>query len=257
MEEKQYHIALTKEMTEGARYVIMPGDPGRVKNIASYFENSRKLTVNREYESYLGYIHGVPVLSVSHGIGGPSTSIAIEELHHIGVDTMIRIGTCGSMQMDVRSGDVIVVNGAIRMEGTTKEYMPIEFPAVANFEVLTELAKAAEDVKARYHVGIVECKDSFYGQHSPESMPVGYELLNKWQAWIRGGTLASEMESSTLFTVASVRGIRAGAVMHCVWNQERKAAGIDDEENHDTDLAVRVAVRAMERLIEKDMACKQ
>lgn len=250
--EKMYHINLSKEDIQGAKYAILPGDPGRVSKIAAFFENARQLSYNREYNSYIGQLNGENVLCVSTGIGGPSAAICIEELHQLGVENFIRVGTCGGMQMDVHAGDNIVVTGAIRMEGTSKEYLPIEFPAVADIDVASALKNAAKKLGLRSHTGIVQCKDSFYGQHSPSRMPVSYELENKWQAWIRGGCLGSEMETAALFTVCSTLGARAGAVMLCVWNQERVDAGLPNETNHDTESAIKIAVEAIKTLIEED-----
>lgn len=250
--EKMYHINLSKADIEGAKYAILPGDPGRVPKIAAFFDNARQLSYNREYNSYIGELNGEKVLCVSTGIGGPSASICIEELNQLGVDTFIRVGTCGGMQMNVEAGDSIIVTGAIRMEGTSKEYLPIEFPAVANLDVSVALRDAAEKLGEKYHTGIVQCKDSFYGQHSPSRMPVSYELQNKWQAWIRGGCLGSEMESAALFTVSSALGARAGAVMLCIWNQERVDAGLPNDKNLNTEIAIKIAVEALKTLIEKD-----
>ena len=151
--------------------------------------------------------------------------------------------------MKVMSSDVVIATGAVRMEGTSREYAPIEYPATADFDVTRALADAAGALGYRWHAGVVECKDSFYGQHSPEKSPVSYELINKWEAWKRLGVLASEMESAALFTVAAALGVRCGTVLHVVWNQERKAAGLFEEDDHDTDRAVRVAVEAIRQMI--------
>lgn len=212
--ERQYHINLSEENT--AKYAILPGDPERVKKISALLDNSREVAFNREYKTYEGYIDSVKVLVVSTGIGGPSTAICVEELAKIGVDTFIRVGTCGGMQMNVNPGDLIIANAAIRMEGTSREYMPIEFPAVADFEVTTALSKAAKTLGFPHHIGVVQAKDSFYSQHNPDSMGVSDELKSKWKAWIKGGCLASEMESAALYIVSSVRGLRAGSIFHCV-----------------------------------------
>jgi len=152
----------------------------------------------------------------------------------------------------VKSGDLVIANGAIRMDGTSKEYAPIEFPAVADFDVTATLVQAAKNLGLPYHVGVVQCKDSFYGQHSPETMPVGYELLNKWNAWLRLGCLASEMESATLFIVADYLHVRAGTVLLAMANQEREKVGLDNPVVHDTDAAIRTAVEALRLLIRQD-----
>ena len=249
--EKMYHIGLTKEDVEGIHYAILPGDPGRVKKIAALMDNPRKLAQNREYTSAIAEIDGQKVLVISTGIGGPSASIAAEELCKIGVTNLIRIGTCGGMQLDVKAGDVVIVSGAVRQEGTSKEYAPIEFPAIADLDITLALREAAKDLGFNYHTGIVQCKDSFYGQHDPSTMPVSYELENKWQAWLRCGVLASEMETAALYTVSSVRGAKAGAVMLCVWNQEREKQGLSQDEFHDTERAIRVVIEGIRKLMKK------
>ena len=247
---KQYHIQCGKE--DVGRYVILPGDPKRCAAIAKYFDEPRFIADSREYITYTGTLDGVPVSVTSTGIGGPSASIAMEELIRCGADTFIRIGTCGGMQPEVRSGDIVIANAAIRMEGTSKEYAPIEFPAAADYTVLRAMADTAEQMDLPFHVGVVQCKDALYGQHSPEEMPVDYELINKWQAWIRLGALASEMESAALFTVAATRHVRCGACFLVMANQEREKMGLDNPVVHDTDRAVRLAVESMRALIAQD-----
>lgn len=249
-EDRQYHINLLPG--EVGRYCLLPGDPGRCEKIAKYFDEPAHIMTNREYVTYTGTLLGEKVSVVSTGIGGASASIAMEELANIGVDTFVRVGTCGGIQLDVTSGDVVVATGAIRMEGTSREYAPIEFPAVADLDVTNALVDAAKAMGKRCHAGVVQCKDSFYGQHSPQTMPVSYELLNKWEAWKRLGVKASEMESAALFTVAAYRGVRCGSVFHVVWNQERNAAGLDQTKDEDTEAAIRVGIEAVKLLIQRD-----
>lgn len=248
--EKSYHIGF--DAGHGARYALLPGDPGRVEKIAAYLDNPRFLAVNREYTTYIGELCGEKVLVMSTGMGGPSTAIGVEELYRTGVDTFIRIGTCGGMQTEVIGGDLVIATGSIRMEGTTREYVPIEFPAVPDLKVTNSLVEAAEKLGKTYHAGIVQSKDSFYGQHDPDRMPVSYELNNKWQAWIKAGCLASEMEGAALFVVSSVLRARAGAIFSCVWNQERVKLGLSNPEVHDTSDAIDTAIEALKILIEKD-----
>lgn len=248
----QYHIGLDAPMLEGAKYAILAGDPGRIQAIAQGMERPKYLGCNREYTSYLGYLGGEPVVVMSHGIGGPSTAIAVEELAQLGVATMIRVGTSGGMQQQVRAGDAVIVQAAIRQDGTSREYLPIEYPAVADFQVTAALKAVAERGQVPHHVGVVQCKDSFYGQHAPQRMPVGGELLAKWEAWIKGGALASEMETAALFVVASVLRVRAGAVMLCIWNQEREQAGLPHEECHDTQGVIDLAIAAVAELMAQD-----
>lgn len=249
---KQYHIQVGKG--DVGRYVILPGDPKRCAKIARYFDGAEQIADSREYVTYTGTLDGVKVSVTSTGIGGPSASIAMEELVQAGADTFVRIGTCGGMQLDVKSGDIVIANGAIRMEGTSREYAPIEFPAVANIEVVNALTAAAKSLGQKYHVGVVQCKDSFYGQHSPETKPVGCELLQKWEAWKRLGCLASEMESAALFIVAASLGVRMGSCFLVLANQEREAAGLENPVVHDTDMAIRTAVEALRGLIRADQA---
>ena len=250
--DKMYHIGLSKEDIEGARYAILPGDPGRVESIAKYLDNPRKIGENREYTSYVGSLNGENVLVISTGMGGPSTAICVEELAIIGITHLIRVGTSGGMQLDVMPGDVVVATGAIRQEGTSKEYLPIEYPAVADIDCSLALRESAKELGLTCHTGVVQCKDSFYGQHSPNKMPVSYELLNKWDAWIKGGALCSEMETASLFTVASTLRLHAGAVLLVIWNQEREKQGLPQEDCFDTDRAIRVAIGAIRKLIDNN-----
>ena len=252
--ELQFHIKC--KAGDVGRYCFLPGDPGRCEKIAAYFDNPVKVQSNREYTTYTGTLLGEKVSVCSTGIGGPSAVIAMEELHNIGADTFIRVGTCGGIDLDVRSGDVVVATGAIRFEHTSREYAPIEYPAVANFEVTTALVEASRALGKRTQVGVVQCKDAFYGQHSPARMPVSYELLNKWEAWKRLGVLASEMESAALFCCAAALGVRCGSCFHVIWNQEREAAGLDQEESHDLSAALEVGIEAVRLLIEADRAAK-
>ena len=245
--ETQYHIQLGPG--EAGAYCILPGDPGRCASIAARLEDPVHIRTNREYNTYTGRLHGVPVSVVSTGIGGPSAAIAMEELCNLGVHTFIRVGTCGGIKLDVQSGDIVVASGAVRMEGTSREYAPIEYPAVPDFDVTCALVQAAKNLGLPTHTGVVQCKDSFYGQHSPQRMPVHSELVQKWDAWKRLGVLASEMESAALFTAAASRGVRCGSVFHVIWNQERELAGLDQKESHDTAAAVRVGVEALKLLL--------
>ena len=247
---KQYHINVGPE--DIGKYVIMPGDPKRCEKIAKYFDDPHFVADSREFVTYTGYLNGVKVSVTSTGVGGPSASIAMEELIKCGAHTFIRVGTCGGMQLDVKGGDIVVASGAIRMEGTSKEYAPIEFPAVANIDIAFHLSHAAQELGFRYHVGVVQCKDAFYGQHEPEVKPVSYELLNKWEAWIRCGALASEMESAAMFIVGSCLRVRVGSVLLVVANQERARQGLSNDQVHDTDGAIRTAVEAVRELIRQD-----
>lgn len=244
-----YHLAINQNIN--AKYAILPGDPGRVEKIASYLQNPVKLAQNREFTTFSGELEGETVLVTSTGIGGPSAAIAMEELVALGVKNFIRVGTCGGINTDVIGGDIVIPTGAIRMEGTSKEYLPVEFPAVANFEIVTALHQAAKSLKLNYHMGVVQSKDSFYGQHEPKRMPAGAELEYKWNAWKMAGTLASEMECAALFTVAACLKVQVAAVLMCVWNQERVNAGLSNIQVHETDNAIKTAIEAIRIMILK------
>ena len=253
-EEVQFHIRC--KAGDVGRYCILPGDPGRCAAIAARFEKAEQVSQNREFTVYSGVLAGERVSVCSTGIGGPSAAIAMEELIAIGAHTFIRVGTCGGMALPVRAGDVIIATGAIRMEGTSREYAPIEFPAVPDFATTCALVDAARALGKPFHTGVVQCKDSFYGQHTPETMPVEPELLYKWEAWKRLGALASEMESAALFTVAAARGVRCGVVFSALWNQEREKAGLDQDAVFDAEGAITVGVEALRRLIEADSTAR-
>ena len=235
---RQYHIQVANG--EVGRYVILPGDPKRCKKIAQYFEDPVMIADNREFITYTGTLDGVKVSVTSTGIGGPSAAIAMEELARCGADTFVRIGTCGGIQPEVKSGDIVVATGAVRMEGTSKEYAPIEYPAVADLMVVNALVSAAKEKDCEFYTGVVQSKDAFYGQHEPEMMPAGYELINKWETWKKLGCLASEMETAALYIVAAKLHVRVGACFLVMANQEREKLGLENPVVHDTDMAVQV-----------------
>ena len=243
----QYHLHTRKG--DVGRYAILPGDPKRVPLIASRLDDARLVADSREFVTYTGTLLGEKVTVTSTGIGGPSAAIAMEELWKCGTDTFVRMGTCGGIALPVMGGDIVVATAAVRMEGTSREYAPIEFPAVADFSVVSALRDAAISLGCRTHLGVVQCKDSFYGQHDPDAMPVSYELREKWEAWKRLGVLASEMESAALFTVAAALGARCGSIFFVVGNQEREALGMDNPKLHDTEKAIAAAVEGVRNLI--------
>ena len=211
MSQLQHHIHL-KEGDVG-EYVLMPGDQGRAEVIARHFDNAVHVATNREYVTYTGFLDGVKVSVTSTGIGCPSSAIAMEELVRVGAKTFIRVGTSGSIQPGTQSGELAIVTGAIRDEGTSLHYMPAEFPAVAHYEVVQALRKAATTKGLAHRVGISQSKDSFYGEVEPEHSGVTQRLLDRWKAWEIGGAICSEMEASTLFIVASMLRVRAGGIM--------------------------------------------
>ncbi|MBQ3824299.1 MAG: uridine phosphorylase [Clostridia bacterium] len=244
---KQYHIAC--EPGDIGKYVILTGDPGRVEKVASYLENPVFVAENREFVSWNGYLAGEKVTVLSTGIGGPSAAIAVEEAVKCGAHTFIRVGTSGGMALDVKGGDVVVASAAVRQEGTTLHYAPPEYPAVADFSVTEALVAAAREGDRDFHVGVVQSKDSFYGQHEPEKSPVAGELLSKWDAYMKLGVLCSEMECAAIFTVAASLGVRAGAALGVLWNKDRRKRGLRDEDHLETAPALELVVNALEKLI--------
>lgn len=239
---------------EVGRYVLLPGDPGRVERIARRFDQPRFVASRREYVTWTGTLDGVPVSCTSTGIGCPSTAIAVEELAGAGADTFIRVGTSGAMQRQIRTGDVGVITGAIRDEGTSRHYLPLEFPAVADVDVTVALRDGARDTGIPFHLGVAQSKDSFYGQHEPERMPVAAELARRWDAWTAGGAICSEMEAAALFIVASTLRVRAGGVMLIFQNLDHAPPTADDLRKGDVDRVIEVAVAGLRRLIAADRA---
>lgn len=251
----QFHLRVTPEQV--GKYVILPGDPGRVEKIAEHFDNAHFVASNREYTTWTGTLLGEKVSCVSTGIGGPSAAIAIEELIRCGAHTFIRIGTSGGIDIKVVGGDLIIASGAIRGDGTSKEYIPQDYPAVPDFDVLSALVEAARELSTNelgngYHVGVIQSKDSFYGEIEPEKMPVADYLVNRWESYVRCGCLTSEMEAATLFSVAIARKVRAGTVLTALWNVERTKAGLPDPVCESNERAIQCAVDAIKILIEKD-----
>ncbi len=236
----QYHIKM--KQGDVGRYVLLPGDPGRVPVIASFFDEAWEVAHNREHRTFTGTLGGVPVSVTSTGIGGPSTAIAVEELARIGADTFIRVGTSGLMQPDrMTSGDLVVVTGAVRDEGTASHYMPLAFPAVANLDVVTCLRDACQALDVGYHVGFSHSKDSFYAEMEPERMPLADELQKRWKAWVMGGVLCSEMEAAALYVLCSVLGKRAGGLMVAIKDTEPEI-----------EVVCKTAVEGVRRLIALD-----
>jgi uridine phosphorylase len=211
---RQYHVQL--EPGEIGGYVLLPGDPGRCERIAALFDDARHVRSNREYTTWTGSLNGVPVSVCSTGIGCPSTAIAAEELIRCGAHTLIRVGTCGAMDPGLRRGDLVIAQAAVRNEGTSLQYAPLAFPAVADIEVVSALREAARDLGRGHKVGVVVSGDAFYPEIEPESSPMEPRLRELWQAWERLGCLAAEMEAAALFTVAALRKVRAGTVLAVV-----------------------------------------
>ncbi|MDP4120346.1 MAG: nucleoside phosphorylase [Bacillota bacterium] len=250
--QKQFHLRISKE--DIGEYIILAGDPGRIPQIAERFENSKEISYNREFRVYTGYLCGQKISAVSTGIGGPSAAIAVEEAVKCGAHTFIRVGTSGGMALQVLSGDLVIATAAVRGDGTSKEYLPHDYPAVANFAVIEALKQSAQKLSEdedgkRFHVGVIQSKDSFYGELEPETMPMEKVLDDNWNAYLRCGCLISEMECATIFSVGIARNVRMGAVLTAIWNVERAKRGLSNQNYLDNNRAIDCAIEAMKTLI--------
>jgi uridine phosphorylase len=239
---RMYHIAVKKG--EVGRYVFLPGDPFRTDLIASFLDDAKLVAHNREHKTWTGYLDGVKVSVTSTGMGCASTAIAVEELLMVGADTFIRIGTAGKVCEDAQNPDLdgCICTAAVRDEGTTIQYIPIEYPAVANRQVVEALAKAAKDNGKNYIEGITQSKDSFYGEVDPDRAPDGERLKQRWRAWEKGNVMASEMESAALFVISTIRGARASSIMD--WKENMPGT-------------IKVACDAVRELIKQDKENKE
>lgn len=259
-ENVRFHLKIRNG--DVGRYVILPGDPGRVPLIAERLENAVQVAQNREYNIYTGELCGVKVSVCSTGIGGPSAAIAVEELIDSGADTFIRVGTSGGVDLSVFGGDLIIAEAAIRAEGTSYEYIPNGYPAVADFTVTSALAEAAGKLSEnengkRFHVGVVHSKDSFYGETNPERAAVCDNIKSRWNSYVKCGCLTSEMECAAIYSVGLVRStyekkIRCGAVLTALWNAERSKQNLPDTFCNSSERAITCAIDAIKLLIERD-----
>jgi uridine phosphorylase len=251
-EEKQYHVGLARG--EVGEYVLMPGDPGRTPMIAKYIDDAREVAFSREYRTFTGNVAGVPVSTISSGMGGPSVAIAVEELNELGVHTFLRVGTCGAAQPEIKLGDLVIAAGSVRSEGTPNGYIPLEYPAVASLDMVNALVEAARAAGVPHHLGIIRSVDALYSDLVPDRMPRSSQLKEELQMWSRAGVLANDMESSTLFVVARLRRLRAGTINLCV--DEIAAGEIHHVDQSFMDRMLKVAMDAIRRLIERDRAAK-
>lgn len=246
------HLLLDETMLRGATLALIPGDPGRVPRMAKHLTEACPLKSSREYLSYWGLVSGHPVIICSTGIGGPSTAIAIEELAQCGVRTFIRVGTTGAIQPTIRVGDVIVTQAAVRLEGTSSHFAPLEFPAVADHDVTSALIQAAIASRATHHVGITVTSDTFYpGQErydtfSGRVLPRFQGSIEQWRSL---GALNFEMEAATVLTMTRVFGLRAGCVLGVIANRTQSEAIDGGAVETTEELAIRVAIGAASRLL--------
>ena len=250
--EKKYHIGLAKG--DVGNYVLVPGDPGRTPMIAKYLDGAREVAFSREYRTFTGSIAGVPVSTISSGMGGPSVAIAVEELSELGVHTFLRVGTCGAAQPEIKIGDLVIAIGSVRSEGTPNGYVPPEYPAIASLDVINALVDASRSAGVPYHVGVIRSVDALYSDLMPDKMPRPHHLREELDMWSRAGILSNDMETSTLFVVARIRKLRAGTINLCV--DELGAGEIHHLDPSYMDRMLKVAVDAIKVLIERDSAAK-
>ncbi len=245
--EKKYHVGLGPG--DVGQYVLVPGDPGRTPMIAKYLDGAREVAFSREYRTFTGNLSGVPVSTMSTGMGGPSVAIGVEELNELGVHTFLRVGTCGAAQPEIKMGDLVIALASVRSEGTPDGYVPKEYPAVASLDIVKALVEAAEAAGFRHHVGVIRSVDALYSDLVPERMPRPH-LRDELEMWSKAGILSNDMETSTLFVVSRLRGLRAGTVNLCV--DELGAGEIHHLDPSYMDRMLKVAVDALRRLIERD-----
>ncbi|HET7338028.1 MAG TPA: nucleoside phosphorylase [Candidatus Dormibacteraeota bacterium] len=247
--DKKYHVGLGRD--DVGDYVLVPGDPFRTPLIAKHLDDAKEVAFSREYRTFTGTVEGVRVSAMSTGMGGPSVAIGVEELHELGVHTLVRVGTCGALQPHVKMGDLVIASGAVRSEGTPDGYVPKEYPAVASLHVVNALTEAAEASGVPYHVGIMRSVDALYSDLVPDQMPRP-ELRAELEMWTRAGVLGNDMETSTLLVVARLRNMRAGTICLCV--DEVGAGEIHHLDPSYMDRMLAVAVDAIRILIKHDSA---
>lgn len=252
MQNTVFHLGLNRSMLEGATLAIVPGDPERVSRIAGLMSGAKKLASHREFTSYLAYLDDRPVVVCSTGIGGPSTSIAIEELAQLGVNTFLRIGTTGAIQPNVDVGDVIVTQGSVRLDGASSHFAPMEFPAVANFDCVTALVNASREMGSKTHIGITASSDTFYpGQERYDTANghVAARFVGSLKEWQALGVLNYEMESATLFTMCAANGWRAGCVAGVIVNRTQQEIPNEELMKQTESDAVAIVVAAARNLL--------
>lgn len=248
---KKYHVGLAKG--EVGHYVLVPGDPARTAVIARFLDGAKEMAFSREYRTFTGSLAGVPVSTMSTGMGGPSVAIGVEELSELGVHTFLRVGTCGAAQPEIKMGDLVIALGSVRSEGTPNGYVPTEYPAVASLDVVNALVDAAKASGVQYHVGIIRSVDALYSDLMPDTMPRPH-LRDELEMWSRAGILSNDMETSTLFVVARLRKLRAGTINLCV--DELGAGEIHHLDPSYMERMLKVAVHAIRLLIERDRAAE-
>ncbi|MBN2363677.1 uridine phosphorylase [candidate division WOR-3 bacterium] len=221
---KAYHIKLSEKDIGGVKTALLPGDPMRVEKIASLAgkNNFKKLTSNREFFSALCTVQNIPILVISTGIGCPSLAIAVEELAHLGIENFIRVGTTGAIQPGILPGDLIVSTAAVRLDGTSGHYAPMSYPAVASYDIVNALVRSAKKFKIRHHIGVTVTSDTFYPGQERYDTFTGHiirDYRGSMEEWKKLKVLNYEMESSALFVMASVFGLKSGTVCGVIVNR--------------------------------------
>ncbi|PVZ70378.1 uridine phosphorylase [Pelagibaculum spongiae] len=249
-----FHLGLTKGLLAGAKVAIVPGDPERVARIAALMDNPQPLASTREFTSYLGHLDGNPVVICSTGIGGPSTSIAVEELAQLGVDTFLRVGTTGAIQKHVNVGDVIVTTGSVRLDGASQHFAPMEFPAVADFECTLAMVEAAKAEGCEPHIGVTASSDTFYpGQERYDTVSgrVIRRFKDSMAEWQALGVLNYEMESATLLTMCASQGWKAGMVAGVIVNRTQQEIPDEAVMKKTESTAVKIVVEAARKMAKR------
>ena len=247
-----FHLGITRDQLQGAELAIVPGDPARVERIASQMKEATFLNSVREYTSWLAQLNGKPIVVCSTGIGGPSTSIAVEELAQLGVKTFLRVGTTGAIQASINPGDIIITNASVRLDGASSHFAPMEFPAVSSFDCTEALVAAVRSETVHYHVGITASSDTFYPGQERYDTVTGHIIrrfkgsMEEWQAL---GVLNYEMESSTVLTQCAASGLRAGCVAGVIVNRTRQETPDESKIAAAEAVAIKVVVDAAARLV--------
>lgn len=253
---RQYHIDIDKKAAQGATVALLPGDPFRCEPIAEeidkvYGGGFERLAWRREFRTFLCKVNGKSVLVTSTGIGGPSTSIAIDELAQVGIKSFLRVGTCGSIQKNISVGDVVITSGAVRLDGASTHYAPIQYPAVPHFDILSSLVEGAKEAEVKYHVGVTASSDTFYPGEGRDDAYRKYIIkdvrLNK-EEWQNLGVLNFEMESSTVLTLTSSMGLKGGCITGVV-NTAGKGTVLEKDLKKGEENAIRSAVASLKLII--------
>lgn len=246
-----FHLGLTKAMLKGATVAIVPGDPARSERIAAKMDNPEFLCSTREFTSWLGYVNGKPIVVCSTGIGGPSVSICVEELAQLGIRTFLRVGTTGAIQEHINVGDILITTGAVRLDGASQHFAPLEFPAVADFHCANTLFSACEQLGIKPYVGVTASSDTFYpGQERYDTYTgrVTRRFQGSLKQWQELGVMNFEMESATLFTMCAALGLKAGMVSGVIVNRTQQEIPNEETIRSTEDKSVTVVVEAAGRL---------